>query len=58
MRYGIIITISVMVSVWRRDDYINTSAWVSRCSFNNIGQCEGLKQWNGQQVRISTLFSL
>lgn len=35
---------------------INTSAWVSRCSFDVIGQCEGLKLWNGQQVRISTLF--
>lgn len=23
-----------------RDDCINTSAWVSRCSFNYFGQCE------------------
>lgn len=25
---------------------INTSAWVSRCSFDVIGQCEGLKLWS------------
>ncbi len=26
--------------VWDRDNYINSSAWVSRCSFNYFGQCE------------------
>jgi len=42
--------------VWDRDNYINSSAWVSRCSFNNIGQCESLKTWNGWQARFPRFF--
>ena len=34
---------------------IITSAWVSRCSFDIIGQCEGPSAWNEWLVRISTL---
>ena len=28
-----------------------------RCSFNWIGQCEGLYAWDGQQVQTPALFS-
>lgn len=35
---------------------IITSAWVSRCSFDIIGQCEGPSAWNEWLMRISTLF--
>ena len=34
-----------------RDNYINTSAWVLRCSFNIIGQCE--KPQNVERVTLS-----
>ena len=27
--------------------YINSSAWVLRCSFNYTGQCESLEAWDG-----------
>lgn len=39
-----------------RDNYINASAWVLRCSFYWTGQCESLGVWDGRQARISTLF--
>ena len=36
--------------------YKSYSAWVSRCSFNYIGQCESLWMWDGQLAQIPTSF--
>ena len=30
-----------------KGDYINSSAWVLRCSFYYNGQCESLEAWDG-----------
>ena len=38
-----------------REYYINSSAWVSRCSFNNTGQCEGLKTWSSYLLLVPRL---
>ena len=46
---GCIAPLPTITLRWRGGYCINTSAWVSRCSFDVIGQCEGLKLWNGQQ---------
>ena len=38
--------------------YINTSAWVLRCSFNCIGQCESLKLWNERHARSPRFYCI
>jgi len=40
----------MLVQVYR-DNYINTSAWVLRCSFNLDGQCE--KPQDVERVTLS-----
>ena len=39
-----------------RDNYINTSAWVLRCSFNLDGQCEKPQDVERATSQTSTLF--